>query len=170
MDKSLKETVLDSLKNIKVSLQEAGIIKKDEPVKFETADGKEFSVTGELVAGVEIKLEGVTDGTIELKDGRKMEVKESKFVKFEVAAPAENLEGVKAELAGVKTELEAQKEVNKTLEAKFAKVIECSEQTLKAVESIALAMESEPDATKGGNEGDKLISKSEWVTKQMTSK
>lgn len=165
MENKVKDAILESLKGIKVMLQDAGVFKKD-PVEntIETIDGKELKFTGELVEGIEIKCgdAAIEDGTIELKDGRKLTAKEGKFLKFETLEDPN--EALKAEVEALKSERDAQKETIKNLEAKFTSVIEASTKTLEAVESIALALEAEP-APKGGD-GTGMISKSEWVVEQ----
>lgn len=161
MDKSLKDEVLQALKNIKVSL---GMI-KDEPQanKVATKDGKEITYLGELKEGVEVKCGDETlNGTIELADDRKMVVNEGKFVKFEAVSGDEP-----NEIVELKAVVESLKSENVQLKADLKTAIEASNATLEAVEKIALAFETEQKPAGGGNEGEGLT-KAEWVHKKMT--
>lgn len=167
-DKTLKEKILEQLKGVKVLMQEAGIIKKDEPVTLK--DGK--VLTGELKEGIEIKCgdAAIEDGTFELSDGRKFTAKEGKFVAFEVVESKDDNEALKAEIESLKSEKVKQDEKITALESKFSKVLEATDAVVKSVETIALAMEADESGAAGGGDGTQMITKSEWVTKQITQK
>lgn len=163
-DKNLKEQVLESLKNIKVAL---GLI-KDEPAqsKITTKDGKELTFSGELKEGVELKFNdtALENGTYETID-KKFIVEDGKLLKFEATDPGDEQPDKYAELSAAFELLKAE---NKTLKAEFKSVLDVTNKTVEAVESIALALESSEKPAGGGNEGEGMISKADWVIKKAT--
>lgn len=157
---TIKEQVLDALKNIKVML---GAQEEPKPKTVTTKDGKEVSFEGELKEGTELKLgdQSLSDGTYELNDDRKMEVKDGKFVNFVTES------GDDSELVALKAVVESQKNEIAGLKAEFKSVLEATNKTVEVVEKIALALESEEAPAGGGDKGDGMISKSEWVVNKV---
>lgn len=161
--KELKDKIDNALAGIKQFYQEIKGSPEPKPETLETKEGKTLNFTGELIAGVEVKLgdQAIEDGTVELKDGRKAEFKEGKFVQF-----AEQPDPIKV----LESKVDAQNKTIEAYQAKFEKVIEANGKVLETLEAIATALEAEPKEPKGGSDEGEGMSKAEFVVAQAKRK
>lgn len=136
--------------------------------KVALSDGKELSFSGEFAEGTEIKL-GETpaeDGVYELADGRKLTVKDGKYMSIELkAVDPDPVKKISDELEAMKVSFAAQAEELKTVKENFTSVLEGNKVLLAAVESVASHLEKEPAAPVGGNEGEGMT-KSDFIVAQ----